>query len=254
MNFETQINHRNLERSFALLLALGLLLLVFVGFHPTFYLRPWFKNTGLALPLVGHGIIMTSWYVMLLVQTLLVRSAQWKWHRRMGFIGIAIGIAVIASGWTTAASTIVRAQLSGRDVLGNLNSYSDVFWSNVSPLVTFTLFFAIATATTRVPDCHRRYIWFASIAMLEPAMSRAWILPNITVGGELNLNTLVFTWGVMLFLPFAILAFDLITRRRIHVVTVIGIPLLVGLPKLVSTVVPHTTFGISVVKWLANAD
>lgn len=252
MKLEFQPRRQLVQRFFGLAMAISLLLLVFVGFHPTFFLRRWHHPTGLSFPLLVHGWTMTSWFVLVLIQTLLVQQAKIDWHRRLGFLGLATGISVICSGFLIVRSTIVRAKLSGRDIPGNIESFTEVFWSNLSPLLTFAMFFALAIFCIRFPQLHRRSIWFASIALIEPAMSRAWILPDIVVWGEINLNTLVFSWVMMWTLPISIFIYDIATLRRFHGFTAIGVPMVIGLPKLFAWILPETVWGQGIVRWLAT--
>ncbi len=59
-----------------------------------------------------------------------------------------------------------------------------------------------------------------------PALSRMWVLPSIEVFGGIELNTLVFYYGGMAALPLALVIHDVATTRRLHPVTLLGIPAL----------------------------
>ena len=75
-------------RFFPILSAL-LIVFVFLGFAPTYYMRP--ANAG-AIPtyLHIHGGAMTAWYVLLLLQTTLIAMRRRAVHRRLGVAGAAI--------------------------------------------------------------------------------------------------------------------------------------------------------------------
>jgi len=69
-----------------------LLLLVFLGFAPSFYLKFLLDNNsfypdGLPLPHVVHGIILTVWYVFLVLQSSLIQSNRYSLHQRLGWFG-----------------------------------------------------------------------------------------------------------------------------------------------------------------------
>src|SRR3954466_5263426 len=71
-----------------------LLVIVFVGFAPTYYLRP-AAARPLPIYLHLHGAALTLWFSLLLVQTGLIASGRRALHRRLGLGGAALG-AVIA--------------------------------------------------------------------------------------------------------------------------------------------------------------
>src|SRR5262245_22274946 len=81
-----------------------LLLLVVVGFSQTYYLRP---ITGTAdLPsamreLPGrlhlHGTVLSMWFVLALVQPTLIASRRTRIHRLLGWVGVALALAVLAA-------------------------------------------------------------------------------------------------------------------------------------------------------------
>jgi hypothetical protein len=75
-----------------------LLLIVFLGFAPTFYLRPLFAPYVRLRPVPWyryvHGALMTLWYVLFLIQASLVAGGRVRLHRRVG----------VAAGLTAAAS------------------------------------------------------------------------------------------------------------------------------------------------------
>ena len=61
--------------------------IVFVGFGPTFYLRPHFTSRPLPTLLVVHGLLFSSWIVLLLLQSSLVAAGRILLHRRIGVLG-----------------------------------------------------------------------------------------------------------------------------------------------------------------------
>ena len=69
-------------KGFYLVLALGLSLLIFVGFARTFYLRTQLGGPPLPSVLVlVHGLLFTSWMLLLAVQSGLARFGRVRWHR-----------------------------------------------------------------------------------------------------------------------------------------------------------------------------
>ena len=71
-----------------------LIVFVFLGFAPTYYLRP-----IAAGPIPGylhvHGAAMTMWFLLLLVQTALIATRRRALHRRLGIAGACIAVVIV---------------------------------------------------------------------------------------------------------------------------------------------------------------
>ncbi len=63
--------NRRRERVFYTGMAAAFVLTVFAGFARTYYLRPYFGTPALTPLLHLHGVVFTSWLVLLLAQTVL---------------------------------------------------------------------------------------------------------------------------------------------------------------------------------------
>src|SRR5262245_16886349 len=82
--------------------ALLAVLIVFAGFARSYYLRS-FLGTGTLSGLVHlHGLVMTLWFLLFVVQVRLVAAHRVDLHRRLGFFGGFLAAALVAVGTTTA--------------------------------------------------------------------------------------------------------------------------------------------------------
>src|ERR671916_2195114 len=96
------------ERLFYTGMAAAFVLTVFAGFARTYYLRPYFGTSSLTPLLHLHGIVFTSWLVLLLTQTALVAANRTRIHRRLGVAGAVIAVLMVVVGTATA---IIRAKI-----------------------------------------------------------------------------------------------------------------------------------------------
>lgn len=196
------------ERRFYSGMALAIALTVFVGFAPTFYLRPYYHPEPL-LPLLHlHGILFTSWVLLLVAQTTLVAAHRTDLHRRLGLASVVLVPLMLMVGATTA---IVRAK-QGFSPPGGPPPL--VFL--VIPLIDL-LVFGILIGTglhfRSRPDVHKRLMLLATIALLAAPIAR---LPGVVQGGPP-----VFFGLADLFLV-ACIAYDLVSRRRVERATLWG--------------------------------
>ena len=93
-------------------MALAALLIIAIGFAPTFYLRP-SSLAPLAPLVVVHGVIFTAWIVVFLAQTSLIATGRTAIHRKLGFLGLGLAVVMLIMGPLIAISAARRGGLPG---------------------------------------------------------------------------------------------------------------------------------------------
>ena len=93
------------ERAFFVGMALAMIITVFVGFAPSYYV-PRADAQQLTPLLHIHGAAATAWMLLFLTQTGLVAAHRVDIHRRLGLAGAAV--AIILAIFTTTVSIISR--------------------------------------------------------------------------------------------------------------------------------------------------
>lgn len=107
-------DRQSAERKFYSRMALLLVLVVLIGFGPSFYLRgivPPYPRPNPTLPLwvIVHGILFTMWMAVLVVQTQLIAARQHKIHMRLGAASMFLAIALIPTMYLVAVWQVARA-------------------------------------------------------------------------------------------------------------------------------------------------
>jgi hypothetical protein len=100
-------------------MSVAVVITVFAGFAPTYYLRPYYTTASLMPLLHLHGLVFTSWLVLFVTQTTLVAAHRTDIHRRLGIVGGVIALLMILVGFTTA---VIRANRELRRCLRYLRS------------------------------------------------------------------------------------------------------------------------------------
>ena len=217
-----------------------LVAIVAVGFAPSFYLRTHFETghsgTDLGtLPayLYVHGIVLTLWYLLFWAQTVLVASHRIHVHRYLGVNGAVLAVAVFI------ASMLVVARSVDRYASGGVPSARPpiAVIGDIGILVLFALFVAGGIRFRRRSDVHKRLMLLASISIVAPAISR---LPGAATLGPITVVL------VQLSLFAALVAYDIISSRRVHPATVWGLALYV-LVAVTSFAVGFSEFGRALV-------
>ena len=194
---------RRFERRFYLGTSILFLALVGWTFARTYYLRPFFGEAPLPLLLHVHGMVMTGWVVLLVVQSGLIAGRQVQWHRRLGVVGSAWAALVVLLGTTTtihAAAREVRAHTAAAPF------QVTIMGLEVVQMVLFAAFVATAIMLRRRVDVHKRLMLLTIACMLPSAIAR---LPVSFMTNTLILTTL---YAFVL----TCVAIDTLRHRRLH--------------------------------------
>ena len=230
---------RRRERLFYTGMAAAFVLTVFAGFARTYYLRPYFGTASLSPLLHLHGVVFTSWLVLLLAQTVLVAANRTGTHRRLGVAGGVLAVLMVLVGCATA---VIRAKV----VEVPPGSPSPLVFLTI-PLGDMLLFGGLVGAGfyyRRRPDVHKRLMLLATVAILPAATAR---LPFAFIQ---ETGPLAFFGLADLFIV-ACLLYDLFTRGRPHRATVWGgLALVVSQP--LRLLVGNTRAWLSFAEWLTQ--
>ena len=238
-----------------------LLALVLIGFAPTLYLRTLGNPPPIPFYLHVHGLILTGWYTVLVVQAWLIRCGHSALHRTFGYWMAAYGLVVIAGGLMATLNVVARDMASGvaldNDVaaafpemgmapgITYLVFISGVVWTNIGSLCAFAVLLGAAVLARRKPEWHRRFIVLAATSLMPPALARIsrWEI----LGGEnpSTVNTLL----LMLIATVAI--HDTMSERRIHRATLAGF-LVILVCTLLANIIGGSAFGHAFVKILGS--
>jgi hypothetical protein len=214
--------------------SLVMLTTVLAAFSPTFYLRGLIVPPApLELPLppymVVHGVVMTAWYLFFVAQSWFAASGSIGLHRRTGWVGAALAVAVLAAGGYIAVNTLrVRVAAGFTPEQAIAQDMHVVTFVNLVMLTVFAALVAAAMLLRRRREWHGRLMYWAFVLsmaaafggngsrLLEPLFEHYVGVPPFLVG---------------MFVAFlAMVIHDFRTRRRIHKATLIGFTINFFLP------------------------
>jgi len=235
-----------------------ILLLVLSGFSKTLYLRPVFNPPAIPWYLFLHGIVLTSWFVWMFVQTLLIRTGRTRLHRRLGVAGAVLAAVIPFAGLMATAGVVRRVVGSGIGLDADASVFvglgitggtvvrflSGVVWGNLGGAVSFAVLAWTGIALRRRPAAHKRLMLFATIVVLGPALAR---LSRLAVFGGSEQGP--FAPLVQISLLAAVIIHDVVTTRRIHLATVFGVVFPLALFTVLNAVAASNV-GLAFVRWL----
>ena len=203
------IIRRRRERWFYIGMSIALVITVFAGFAPTYYLRPYFNPAPLMPLLHLHGFVFTSWLVLFVTQTTLVAAHRTDIHRRLGVAGGVIAVLMVLLGVTTA---LVRAK-QGATPLPGISPLSFLVVP-LGDMFVFPILVGAGFYFRRRPDVHKRLMLLATISILAAAIAR---LPFAIM----RAGPPAFFGLTDVFVVACVLC-DLVTLRRIHRATALA--------------------------------
>ena len=195
------------EQRFLTLLGLLIVVVVFAGFAPTYYLRSG-ARPPLSLLLHLHGALFTAWIVLFVVQVRLVAARNIRLHRRLGAAGVALA-AVMVVVVLTAIIVAARRDVRAGGGTGPLSFMAVA----LGDAVIFGTLAGAGFAFRRNAAAHKRLMCLGTIALLPAAFAR-W--PAIS-----GLGPLGFFVATDVVVAICIVA-DVILRKRVHPVLVSG--------------------------------
>jgi hypothetical protein len=234
-------------------MAIAMSVTVFIGFGPSFYLNAYFAEAVGRPPLqalpaivIVHGIVLTMWMIVLMIQTGLVVGGQVRWHRRLGIAGAVLAAAVVVVG-IEAHIASVRRDLGAFDSVPFLRF---VAFGGFLSMIAFAGLASAAIGWRRRPEIHKRLILIATIVLLGAATARVSSIVQLALPA---LGPLPFFDIVLndLFLV-ALLVHDWRTDKRLHGATLFGCLVVLGMQALNNSPLPHHPAVLQIVRWLAS--
>jgi hypothetical protein len=225
------------DRRFFTTMACVMAAIVFVGFAPTFYLRPAFRPEPLPAVFAIHGTVFTAWIVLLVVQTALISARRTAVHRKLGVVGGGLAALMLIVGYMAAVTAARRGF-----VTPGLPPPLVFFAVPLFDLIVFLLLVGAALYYRRTPAAHKRLMLLSTIAILTAAVAR---LPGVLPYGPLMF------FGLTNILVVVMLVYDRVTLGRIHPATIWG-SLLFVLSQPLRIFISGTEAWLKMAHWLTG--
>jgi hypothetical protein len=245
------------RNTFFLTMALLLLALVFLGFAPTFYLRPVFAtideptaSRSLPVYLLVHGLAVSSWYLLFAGQAVMIRYRRVALHRLIGWTGIVSACAVVVSGFVVLSRLVPRRLIEGQPVPpGLIEGVGPIILFQTWNLICFLIVVMLAVWFRKRSWLHRRLMLIASIQIIGAALTT-----NRMFGATLQSlvpDSISVPLILALLLAFALPVFDYVSARRVYAVSAVGTSILLA-PIVLVPLLLESSVAATLVRWLGN--
>jgi hypothetical protein len=207
------------DRTFFVGMAIAAMVTVFLGFAPSYYLRPFVHvakyPTGVPVspslaPLVhAHAIAFSAWMTLFLVQSTLIATGRADAHRRFGVAGAVLAAIMIVLGLMTA----VRGARDGWNPGGPYPDSLAFMIVGLVDILVFASFVAAGLYFRRRPELHKRLMLLATVGgLMWPAITR---MPYVA-------GRPILMFGLLSALVLASAVRDVLLRSSVHQVSLWG--------------------------------
>ncbi|MCW6535859.1 hypothetical protein [Sphingomonas lycopersici] len=177
---------------------------VFVGGFSQTVPGDFIDTPPLPMLLHVHGAIFTLWVFLFVAQPALIARGSVRLHRRVGWIGLGLAVAMVAMG-VAATLFAIRNRL-----IPPFFPPTVFMVMNLIGILTFGGLVTAGLVMRRKRQWHKRLMLCATISILGPGLGR--LLPMASFGAAAPLVM----FGAILLFGVVAMAADLIARGRIH--------------------------------------
>jgi hypothetical protein len=140
--------------------------LIFVGFARTYYLKFLFDAPPLRVEAQLHGLLATLWLVLHYTQARLIAAHRVDIHKRLGILTACVGGVLAMQALHLGIAGVAAGHAPpGRDPLQFLSV-------PIGTTMMFAGFLVAALLLRRKRDWHKRFMFFATLALIVPAVGR----------------------------------------------------------------------------------
>jgi hypothetical protein len=139
------------------------LAVIVAGFFPSYFAR--LRETDAVHHF--HGIVATTWMLLLVVQAQLAASPRrWKLHRQLGWTSVVIAPLLVVSGLL-----VVRVMLRGETPFNRAFGHRLAFL-DLTTLAFFSVAYVLALKNRRDQATHARWIATTALVAVPPGLAR----------------------------------------------------------------------------------
>ena len=161
------------------------------------------------LSVMAHAVFMLAWYALVAFQATLIRGHSMIRHQRFGVLSLAVAGGLIYTG----------AYAAGRHFLIHEDPYAVL--ASAQTVVSFAILYLLGFIGRRVPRAHKRFMIYASLSVLPPALMGVFAAAGLSA---------LFVFPLWLFLMLVPLLYDWRKYQTVYVSSAISAAfLIVGL-------------------------
>jgi hypothetical protein len=206
-----------IQRLFYVAMASFVVLVCFVGFAPSFYLKS-YLNPSRELSILLHvkGFAFSAWIILFLVQSVLIVRGSRALHQRLGWIAAVLATAMVV---LVAAATVEEMRR-----IPPFPPPAVALALNTFDTVVFAILVSSAICYRKQSDWHKRLMLSATLILVGAPIVRILLI----VEGKMSIGLLMLDVLLVDLIFLICLATDLSSRRRIHPAYLVALGMLMA--------------------------
>lgn len=202
------------DHFFFSVVSLLVLITVFVGFAPSYFLAGMFRAPLPNTIIHVHGAVFSCWILLLVLQTTLVSAHRVDLHRRVGLVGFALACLMVILGMLAGTNLLVRG------VAPRGFDPKTFYVVPFSEMIMFPVLVFLAYRERKKAAAHKRFVLIATVALLGVAFARFHVLFLY----RRVFPPLLVSYSFLLLLAL----YDFWSMRKLHYATCFGSTLVIG--------------------------
>ena len=232
---------RAFDRRLYMVAAILFSLIVLVGFGRTYYLKILFDPTPLPSLIVHvHGLLMTAWVLLFLIQVRLVAAREIRTHQRLGWVTASLAVLIIVVGFVTA---VRAAKFGSRSAPPGISTMAFLVVP-LFDLLMFAAFLGGAIYFRKRSAEHKRLMLLTAINFVPPAIARIPV-PALQALGP------IWFFGLPTLLALYCVGLDARRHGRLNRVFLAGTLLLIA-SYVVRLAIMNTSAWMATAQWLTS--
>ena len=216
-----------------------LLLIVLIGFAPSFYLRSLTESDPLPPYLILHGIACTTWFVVILLQSYWAKKGRISLHRRYGrYFSWLAPIISLSGFWVVSyriEAYLVQTTAEVSIDPGFQKFQSMLIWGDILVLLSFFVIIYLGYRYRFQAPFHKRFMLFGSIMIIPQAFVRIGKIDLLMIGSDPGISGSIYAVAGPVLLLLSLTGYDWLQFRKLHRVTKIALIWYISL--LISTMI-----------------
>ncbi|MCX2745513.1 hypothetical protein OO013_16655 [Mangrovivirga sp. M17] len=223
------------------------LIIVLIGFIPSFLLRPLFKDTSIPIYLTIHGVIMIAWFIGYFHQNLLIARGKVVNHMKNGIFWFVLAIIMLLTNFNVVieiSSEVIEVKKSYSEKIRTFENSGMLAIGNLYLTLCSSIFILIGYLKRKQTDIHKRALFIACIYLLVPAFDR-FMRPFSLEDISPALNFLV----LMHLVPLSLIIYDIKKYRKPKIISIGGLIFLALSIPIISLIIKYD-FHKDLIKFL----
>lgn len=215
---ELALNRRGgIQRLFYVAMASFVVLVCFVGFAPSFYLKSYLNpDRELSTLLHVKGLVFSAWIILFLVQTVLIVRGSRALHQRLGWFAAVLAAAMVMM---VAAATVEEMRR-----IPPFPPPAVALALNTFDTVVFAILVSVAICYRKKSEWHKRLMLSATLILVGAPIVRILLI----VEGKMSIGLLIIDVLLVDLIFLICFAVDLGSRRRIHPAYLVALAMLIA--------------------------